>query len=156
MCETNAPYVNWMPFSMSFWASSILSLENCTMWIGFSGGSIAEWWNDEEPTGACDVKGSSIAWSHMVCLGSLCNCSSLKTLPCFMYSDGIFIDSISWAIPMVALQSRSCSIFIVCGLLMVWGMNHALAASEALNTIGSCVWSTHPLFQSIFGCTMVN
>ncbi len=50
---------------------------------------------------------SSMAWSHMVCLGSRCDCSSLNTLLCFVYSCGIFVLSTSWVVPMVALQSRS-------------------------------------------------
>ncbi len=92
----------------------------------------------------------------MVCLGSCCDFSSLKTFLCFAYSCGIFILSVSWAVPMVALQSRICSIFMGHGLLMVHSMNRALAVSGALNTIGSCVWSIHPLLQSIFGCTAAN
>ena len=82
---------------------------------------------------------SSMAWSHIVCFGSLCNCSLLKTLLCFVYSLGIFVALISWAVPIVALHSRICSTFIGCGLLMECGINRALAASVALNTIGSCV-----------------
>ncbi len=92
----------------------------------------------------------------MVCFGSLCNCSSLKTLLCLEYSCGIFIVSVSWVVPIVALQSKSCSAFVGQGLLMVHGMNCALAASGALNTMGSCVWLIHPLFQLILGCTAVN
>ncbi len=45
---------------------------------------------------------------------------------------------------MVALQSRSHSIPVIHGLLMVQGMNHALAALEALNMIGSCVVNLSP------------
>src|SRR6266481_5449073 len=99
---------------------------------------------------------SSMAWSHMVCLGSLCNFSSLKTLLCLVYSCGILVGFVSWAVPMVALQSRSWSILMGRGLLMVHGMNRALAASGAFSTMGSCVWSIHPLFQSILGCMAVN
>jgi len=86
-----------------------------------------------------------MAWSHMVCLGSLCDCSSLKTLLCFAYSWGIFAVSVSWVFPIVALQSRSCSIFVGQGLLIACGMNRALAMFGALNTIGSWVWLIHPL-----------
>ncbi len=57
---------------------------------------------------------------------------------------------------MVALQSRICSILVGCGLLMDCGTNRALAASGALNTMGSCVWLIHPLLQLIFGCTAAN
>ncbi len=57
---------------------------------------------------------------------------------------------------MVALQSRIRSVFMGHGLLTVHSMNRALTASGALSTMGNCVWSIHPLFQSIFGCTMAN
>ncbi len=99
---------------------------------------------------------SSMAWSHIVCLGSHCDCSLLKTLLCFVYSCGIFVLSISWVVPIVALQSRSWLIFVGHGLLMVCGMNRAFAASGVLNMMGSCVWLIHPLLQSILGCTAVN
>ncbi len=57
---------------------------------------------------------------------------------------------------MVALQSRIHSVLVGCGLLMDRGTNRALAASEALNTMGSWVWLIHPLFQLILGCTAAN
>ena len=75
----------------------------------------------------------------MVCFGSRCDCSSLKTLLCWAYSCGIFVLSISWAVSIVALQSRIHSSWIACGLLMVRGRKRAFAASEVLNMIGSCV-----------------
>ncbi len=92
----------------------------------------------------------------MVCFGSCWDCSSLKTLLCLAYSDGIFESPISWAVPIVALQSSMCSIGAGRGLFTVRGINRALAASAVLNTIGSCVWSIQPLFQSILGCTAAN
>src|SRR6266403_2433565 len=92
----------------------------------------------------------------MVCFGSRWDFSSLKTLLCLAYSDGIFVLSTSWAVPIVALQSNIRSIGMGRGLFTVRGMNRALAASAVLNTIGSCVWSIHPLFQSILGCTAAN
>src|SRR6266478_4025947 len=82
---------------------------------------------------------SSIAWSQMVCFGSRWDFSSLNTLLCLAYSDGIFVWSTSCAVPIVALQSKILSARVVRGLLMVRGKNRALAASEVLNTIGSCV-----------------
>src|SRR6266436_2614232 len=88
----------------------------------------------------------------MVCLGSRCDFSLLKTLLCLAYSCGIFVLSISWVVPMVALQSRICSVLLGRGLLIVLSMKRALAASGALSTIGSCIWSIHPLFQSILSC----
>ncbi len=123
----------------------------CTSWISF-------WLRGKRRPGIVDgAPGSnSMAWSHIVCLGSHCDFSSLKTLLCLAYSCGIFVLSISWAVPIVALQSRICSIFMGCGLLMVRSINRALAASGALSTIGSCVWSIHPLLQSILGCTAAN
>ena len=42
------------------------------------------------------------------------------------------------------------------GLLMIHGMNRAFAASGVLNMMGSCIWSIHPLLQSILGWTAVN
>ena len=57
---------------------------------------------------------------------------------------------------MVALQSSMRSIEVGRGLFIVHGINRALAASLALNTIGNCVWSIQPLFQSILGCTAAN
>src|SRR6266403_3633828 len=123
----------------------------CTSWISF-------WLRGKSHPGIVDrAPGSSLmAWSHMVCLGSRCDFSSLKTLLCLEYSCGICVLLVSWAVPMVALQSRICSIFMGHGLLIVRSIKHAFAASGALNTIGSCVWSIHPLFQSILGCTAVN
>ena len=101
--------------------------------------------------------GSSLmAWSHMVCLGSLCDCSSLKTLACFVYSWGIFDGSVSWSVPIVILHSRSRLDCSGRGLLIVCGINCAFAALAALNMMGSCVWSIHPRFQSIFGCMAAN
>ncbi len=75
----------------------------------------------------------------MVCLGSRWDCSSLKTLLCLAYSCGILGSSTSWAVPIVALHSRICSVWMFRGLLMVHGMKRAFAASDALNTMGSCV-----------------
>ncbi len=75
----------------------------------------------------------------MVCFGSCWDCSSLKTLLCLVYSCGILIPSVSWAVPIVALQSRICLVWMGCGLLTVRGIKHAFATSEVLNTIGSCV-----------------
>ncbi len=75
----------------------------------------------------------------MVCFGSRWDCSLLKTLLCLAYSCGILVLSVSWAVPIVALQSRICSVWMGHGLLTVRGMKCALAASEVLNTIGSCV-----------------
>ncbi len=90
-----------------------------------------------------------------MCLGSRCNFSLLKTLLCLAYSCGIFVLSVSWAVPIVALQSRI-RFTVGRGVLTVCGINHALAASVDLSTIGSCVWSIQPLFQLIFGCVAAN
>ena len=75
----------------------------------------------------------------MVCFGSLWDCSSLKTLLCWAYSCEILMLSVSWVLPIVALQSRIHSDWMVCGLLIVRGTKRALAASDVLNTISSCV-----------------
>src|SRR6266478_547645 len=123
----------------------------CTSWISF-------WLRGRRHPGIVDGApgSSSMAWSHMVCLGSHCNFSSLKTLLCFSYSCGIFVLSVSWPAPIVALQSKICWILMGRGLLAVHSMKRAFAASGALNTIGSCMWSIHPLLQSILGCTVAN
>src|SRR6266404_9483948 len=92
----------------------------------------------------------------MVCFGSRWDFSSLKTLLCLAYSDGIFASSVSWAVPIVALQSSIHSVRTGRGLFTIRGVNHAFAASVALNTIGNCVWSIQPLLQSILGCTAAN
>ena len=97
-----------------------------------------------------------MAWSQMVCFGSCWDFSSLKTLLCLAYSGGIFGLFVSWAIPMVALQSNIRSTDVGRGLFIVRGTNRAFAASFVLNTIGSWVWSIQPLFQSILGCTAAN
>ncbi len=47
--------------------------------------------------------------------------------------------SVSWAVPIVALQSRIRSVWMAHGLLTVRGTKRAFAASEVLNTIGSCM-----------------
>src|SRR6266436_9435578 len=92
----------------------------------------------------------------MVCFGSRWDCSSLKTLLCLAYSCRILVLSVSWVVPIIALQSRICLVWMGHGLLTVRGIKRAFAASEVLKTIGSCVWSIQPLFQSIFGCTVAN
>src|SRR6266446_545988 len=97
-----------------------------------------------------------MAWSQMVCFGSLWDFSSLKTLLCLAYSGGIFGSFVSWVAPIVALQSNMRSIEVGRGLFTVRGTNRALAASFVLNTISSCMWSIQPLFQSILGCTAAN
>src|SRR6266403_419692 len=80
-----------------------------------------------------------MAWSQIVCFGSRWDRSSLKTLLCLAYSCGIFVLSVSWAAPIIALQSSIRSIWAGHGLFTVHGINCALAASEVLNMIGSCV-----------------
>src|SRR6266404_1141794 len=122
-----------------------------TSWISF-------WLRGRRHPGIVDgAPGSnSMAWSQMVCFGSRWDFSSLKTLLCLAYSGGIFESLVSWAIPMVALQSSIHSVEVGRGLFIVCGVNRAFAASFVLNTIGSCVWSIQPLLQSIFGCTAAN
>src|SRR6266403_2401429 len=105
-----------------------------TSWISF-------WLRGRSCPGIVDGApgSSSIAWSQMVCFGSHWDFSSLNTLLCLAYSDGIFVWSASCAVPIVTLQSKILSAWVVCGLLIVRGRNRAFAASEVLNTIGSCV-----------------
>ena len=80
-----------------------------------------------------------MAWSQMVCFGSHWDFSSLKTLLCLAYSCGIFVLSVSWAVPIVALQSSIHSTLVGRGLFTVRSMNRAFAASKVLNMMGSCV-----------------
>ncbi len=75
----------------------------------------------------------------MVCFGSHWDCSLLNTLLCWAYSCGILVSFIPWVVPIVALQSRIRSIWVIHGLLIVRGMKRAFAASEVLNMIGNCV-----------------
>src|SRR6266404_8109186 len=98
---------------------------------------------------------NSIAWSHIVCFGSRCDCSSLNTLSCLAYSFGREVFVILMMVGVV-LHRRSCSRWMGLGWLIDRGKNRAFAALGALRTIGSCVWSIHPLFQSIFGCVATN
>src|SRR6266478_4433613 len=122
-----------------------------TSWISF-------WLRGRRHPGIVDGApgNSSMAWSQMVCFGSRWDFSSLKTLLCLAYSGGILGSFVSWAVPIVALQSSTRLTEIGHGLFTVRGTNRALAASFVLNTIGSCVWSIQPLFQSILGCTAAN
>src|SRR6266403_5465563 len=122
-----------------------------TSWISF-------WLRGRSRPGIVDgAPGSnSMAWSQIVCFGSRWDCSSLNTLLCWAYSGGIFVWSPPCAVPIVALQSRILLTWVVHGLLTVHGRKRAFAASEVLNTMGSCVWSIHPLLQSILGCTAAN
>src|SRR6266478_3629608 len=122
-----------------------------TSWISF-------WLRGKSRPGIVDGApgSSSMAWSQMVCFGSRWDFSSLNTLLCLAYSGGIFDCSASCAVPIVTLQSKILSAWVVRGLLIVCGRNRAFAALAVLNTIGNCVWSIHPLLQSILGCTAAN
>src|SRR6266436_8921965 len=119
-----------------------------TSWISF-------WLRGRRRPGIVDGApgNSSMAWSQIVCFRSRWDCSSLNTLLCWAYSGGIFVLSGSCVVPIVALHNRIWSACMVRGLLTVHGKNRAFVASEVLNTMGNCVWSIHPLLQSIFGCT---
>ena len=98
---------------------------------------------------------SSIAWSHIVCFGSCCDCSSLNTLSCLAYSFGREVLVVAMA-KGVVLHRRICSWLMGRGWLTDRGRKCALAASGALKTIGSWVWLIQPLFQSIFGWVAAN
>src|SRR6266403_1448064 len=58
----------------------------CTSWISF-------WLRGKRCPGIVDGApgSSSMAWSHMVCLGSRCDFSSLKTLLCFSVWGGFCV-----------------------------------------------------------------
>src|SRR6266478_5450102 len=72
-----------------------------TSWISF-------WLRGRSCPGIVDGApgNSSMAWSQIVCFGSLWDCSSLNTLLCWAYSGGIFVLSVSCAVPIVTLHSR--------------------------------------------------
>ena len=72
---------------------------------------------------------NSMVWSQIVCFGSRWDCSLLKIFVCWEYSCGTLVLSVSWAAPIVTLQSRICSVLMIRGLLMVRGTKHAFAAS---------------------------
>ncbi len=98
---------------------------------------------------------SSIAWSHIVCFGSRCDCSLLNTLSCLTYSFGREVLVVAM-VRGVVLHKRICSRWMGHGWLMDHGKKRAFAALGALRTIGSWVWSIQPLFQSIFGWVAAN
>src|SRR6266403_4369759 len=91
----------------------------------------------------------------MVCLSNRWDFSSLNTFLCLMYSLGRFV-SVLVAIRGFVLHRRICSCQRVLVLFCDWDRKRALAASGALKTMGSWVWSIHPLFQSIFGWVAAN
>jgi hypothetical protein len=101
---------------------------------------------------------SSMAWSHTVCFSNHWDFSLLKTFLCCWYSLGIFPFSgtrscLGWIItlPMKYLGSD-----LTRGTFFVRGTNIAFCAFRAHKTMGSWVWSIHPFFQLILGCTAAN
>ena len=79
---------------------------------------------------------SSIAWSHIVCFESCCDCSSLNTLLCLAYSfgRGVFVVAMVMG---VVLHRRICSRWAGHGWLTDRGRKRAFAALGALRTMGS-------------------
>jgi hypothetical protein len=55
-----------------------------------------------------------------------------------------------------SLQMYMVLLWVVWILLIQCGRNLAREASELLSITGSCPWSIHPCFQSIFGWNAVN
>jgi hypothetical protein len=101
---------------------------------------------------------SSMVWSHMVCFGNHWDFSLLNTFSCRQYSFGIFPFSccqscLGW---IVTLPMKYFISGLARGTFFVCGTNIAFCAFGAHRTIGSWVWSIHPFFQSILGCTAVN
>ncbi len=101
---------------------------------------------------------SSIAWSQIVCWGSLCDSSSLNTFLCRWYLEGIPpIGSVGivfgWK---MTLPMKYSFVPLSQGMFLCRGTKIALFALLACSMTGSCVWSIQPRFQSIFGCAAVN
>jgi len=103
---------------------------------------------------------NSMAWSHTVCSGSLCDCCSLNTLACQWKALGTFdrsasADMSSFPIVTFAMKYQSVG-HIGLGTFCVRSVNFVFYAFEARRTTGSWVWSIHPRFQSIRGCIAEN
>src|ERR1700682_5674096 len=96
---------------------------------------------------------SSIAWSHILAGGNLWEASLLKTLENWEYCSGtpgaVIVGSGSKMTRVMSIRSS----WWFHGVLVVLGVNRALAVSTLLMITGSCEWSIHPLFQSILGWT---
>ena len=93
---------------------------------------------------------SSIAWSHSLCCGNLCDSSSLKTFLCLRNRAGIRASPV--------IGSVVPALFIISA---DWFLEHrivnlAFSASGVLRMMGSWVWSIHPFLQSILGCMAAN
>jgi hypothetical protein len=99
---------------------------------------------------------SSIAWSHILAGGNSWEASSLKTLENWEYCSGtpgtVIVGSGSKMTRAMSIRSS----WWLRGVLVVLGVNCALAASTLLMITGSCEWLIHPLFQSILGWTAAN
>jgi hypothetical protein len=57
---------------------------------------------------------------------------------------------------MVTLPMKYFTSGLAWGTFLSWGVKFAFWAFSAHKMIGNWVWSIHPFFQSIFGCTAVN
>src|SRR5260370_731211 len=95
---------------------------------------------------------SSIAWSHIGCLGGLLDFSSLNTFLCLAYSAGRVGEGVSCFTVGTAFLSctwdcgctttlpmKYCGGILVRGTFLVRGTNLAFAASEAFRMRGSWV-----------------
>ena len=97
---------------------------------------------------------SSMAWSHMVDWGSLCDSASLNTLLCLWYSFGtVAFGSFAVVDPIVTLPRKYWSIIFLMGhgTFFVPGVYVALTVLGADRIMESCDISIHPLFQSTLG-----
>ncbi len=129
---------------------------------------------------------SLIAWSHGWCGGNHLAVASKKTFVWCLYSSGNFSNSSSailygvvtcgWSSillvsfliylasiwhSMVFMSNLAVALHIVVspGLMYLWPlrfMNLVLAASIVCRMTGSCLWSIHPLAQSICGWVDAN
>jgi hypothetical protein len=84
----------------------------------------------------------------MVCLDSRWDFSSLNTFSCRRYSSDILFSTDDCGI--FAWNVTHLIKYLVCGLVrgifFVHDVNIAFCAFKAYKTIGSWVWSIHPLF----------
>ena len=111
------------------------------------------------PGKVCGAPGrSSMAWSQNVCWGRRCDSSSLNTLLWCWYSAGTLGGSVDGVAELwkVTRPMKYWSWVISLGTFLVCGTKVAFFALGAWRMVGYWVWSIHPLFQSMLGCTAAN
>jgi hypothetical protein len=101
---------------------------------------------------------SSMVWSHIIYLDSLCNsCSENILLYCWYSARMLGAGSVAPSVGvMVTLSMKYWSWCVSWGLFMDWETKWAFLVSRALRITSSCEESIYPCFQSIFGWVAVN